>query len=54
MPDGGFPAGGMRRGAMSTAAAAPPQPDWYPDPENPAMLRWWDGQIWTNHTRPYN
>lgn len=54
MADGGMPAGGMRRGAMSMAAAAPPQPDWYPDPENPAMLRWWDGQIWTNHTRPYN
>jgi hypothetical protein len=54
IPDGGIPAGGMRRGAMSMAAAAPPQPDWYPDPGNPAMLRWWDGQIWTNHTRPYN
>jgi uncharacterized protein DUF2510 len=67
MPDGGMPAGRMptdgmrqgttpemRQGAMSMAAAAPPQPDWYPDPRNPAMLRWWDGQIWTNHTRPYN
>jgi hypothetical protein len=54
MPDGGMPAGGMRQGAMSMAAAAPPQPDWYPDPRNPAILRWWDGQIWTNHTRPYN
>jgi Protein of unknown function (DUF2510) len=54
MPDGGMPAGAMRRGARSMAAAAPPQPDWYPDPGNPALLRWWDGQIWTNHTRPYN
>ena len=59
MPDGGMPAGpmptgGMRQGAMSMAAAAAPQPDWYPDPRNPVLLRWWDGQTWTNHTRPYH
>lgn len=50
---GAMPDGGMRPGAMSMAAAAPPQPDWYPDPRNPAIVRWWDGQVWTNHTRPY-
>lgn len=25
----------------------PPPPNWYPDPKNPAFIRWWDGQRWT-------
>jgi hypothetical protein len=29
-----------------------PAPNWYQDPQDPAMLRWWDGQTWTPHTRP--
>jgi hypothetical protein len=24
---------------------------WYPDPQNPNVLRWWNGQGWTEHTR---
>lgn len=24
-----------------------PSPDWYPDPTNPARLRYWDGVMWT-------
>jgi hypothetical protein len=25
-------------------------PGWFPDPQNPALLRWWDGSVWTEHT----
>lgn len=24
--------------------------DWYPDPQQPGLLRYWDGQRWTEHT----
>lgn len=27
-----------------------PQPGWFPDSNNPQLLRWWDGQQWTEHT----
>jgi len=29
-----------------------PSPDWYPDPENPAIVRWWDGARWSGEIRP--
>jgi Protein of unknown function (DUF2510) len=29
-----------------------PAPDWYPDPENPAIVRWWDGARWSGESRP--
>lgn len=32
---------------MSSAAAG-----WYTDAENAALIRWWDGVAWTEHTQP--
>ncbi len=33
----------------------PPQvaPGWYPDPRRQFELRWWDGNLWTEHTHNY-
>lgn len=27
-----------------------PPPGWHPDPDNPHLVRWWDGHRWTEHT----
>lgn len=29
-----------------------PAPGWFPDRTNSEQLRWWDGQAWTDQTRP--
>lgn len=29
-----------------------PAPGWYPDPTNPASVRWWDGSKWGEQTQP--
>ena len=31
-----------------------PAPGWFPDQSNGERLRWWDGQAWTEQTRPLN
>lgn len=35
---------------MSDAPA--PSAGWYPDPEDPAGERWWNGSGWSDHKRP--
>jgi hypothetical protein len=34
---------------VTVVAAAP---GWYPDNQDPALVRWWDGTQWTEHTQP--
>lgn len=29
-----------------------PDANWYPDPVDPAMIRYFDGTAWTEHTQP--
>ncbi|MDO4792487.1 MAG: DUF2510 domain-containing protein, partial [Buchananella hordeovulneris] len=38
--------------AAPAAQQAAPAPNWYLDPANPNLLRYWDGQAWTNQTHP--
>jgi hypothetical protein len=28
------------------------EPNWYPDPSDPTLFRFWDGSNWTEHTAP--
>jgi hypothetical protein len=30
--------------------APTPAPGWYPDPNGAPQLRYWNGQVWTDHT----
>jgi hypothetical protein len=38
---------GARMEPSAATASAPP--NWYPDPYQPGLLRWFDGQQWTSH-----
>ncbi|WP_409426157.1 DUF2510 domain-containing protein [Mycobacterium sp. SMC-11] len=39
--------------AKAKNAGQPPMaPNWYPDPADPELLRYFDGQNWTGSTRP--
>ena len=29
----------------------PTPPNWYPDPQDASLVRWWDGQRWTEHVQ---
>jgi len=43
--------------AHSLDGAPPPmvrREGFYPDPTRDADLRWWDGERWTAHTRPFD
>ena len=43
----GRPAGAVTgAGLLRTAAAWPPPPGWYPDPQRPGGWRYWDGYRW--------
>jgi hypothetical protein len=43
---------GQGMGGAQGQPGGQPAPNWYQDPQDPAMMRWWDGQAWTPHTQP--
>jgi hypothetical protein len=37
---------------IHTVAVSTPDPGWYPDPQESALARWWDGTQWSSATQP--
>jgi hypothetical protein len=37
---------------VATPAAIPPSAGWHVDPNDPSLLRWWDGVGWSEHFKP--
>lgn len=42
----------MQPWGSTAAPTALPEAGWFPDPQNPSVLRWWDGSAWTDHRAP--
>lgn len=42
----------MHRGFAASYDRAVTAPGWFPDAHAPGFERWWDGNTWSNHTRP--
>lgn len=40
----------LREGTRPVPLPAGPPPGWYPDPADPAAVRYWDGATWTEQT----
>ena len=44
-----LPSGSVNGEAPSGPERVLPPPGWYPDPENPALMRAWNGAVWIEH-----
>lgn len=45
-------AGGGGHTRQPAGPPTSPPAGWYPDPQNPAVLRYFDGRVWTSSTQP--
>jgi uncharacterized membrane protein YraQ (UPF0718 family) len=45
-------ASGSGSARSQNQASAGVVPGWYPDPQNPTLVRYFDGRVWTSSTHP--